>query len=69
MVAPTRPRGRVPEGLPELVRSNGQPSLVIDEAGVPTSATVYDVMCGKICGIRIVANPEKAPRAHRDLGA
>ena len=49
-----------PEGV-ELKEAtlNGQPGVVFYLDGVVTNAMVVDVMGGLICGVRVVANPEK----------
>ncbi len=38
---------------------NGQPGVVFELYGEVTSAVVFDVLEGRIAGIRVVANPEK----------
>ncbi|MDQ6782675.1 MAG: RNA polymerase sigma-70 factor [Actinomycetota bacterium] len=38
---------------------NGQPGIVMEEGGGPTIAVVLDVLGGVICGVRVVANPDK----------
>jgi RNA polymerase sigma-70 factor (ECF subfamily) len=48
-----------PDATVRLVGLNGQPGIVIEEAGVPTSATAFDVIDGVICGVRVVTNPDK----------
>jgi hypothetical protein len=45
-----------------LVQINGQPGVVTYEGGKPFSATVFDVIDGKVCGIRAVNNPDKLQR-------
>jgi RNA polymerase sigma-70 factor, ECF subfamily len=51
---------RIPAGSGiRAVVLDGQPGTVIDKGGVPVNATVFDIIGGVICGIRIVANPEK----------
>ena len=63
---------RLPAGVEvRLATLNGQPGIVIDEHGEPASAIVLDVLDGSICGVRIVANPDKlrALRAPSPMGA
>ena len=51
---------RLPAGVDvRLATLNGQPGIVIDENGEPASAIVLDVLGGSICGVWIVANPDK----------
>jgi RNA polymerase sigma-70 factor, ECF subfamily len=38
---------------------NGQPGLVALDGGVALAAAVLDVTGGKVCGVRVVANPDK----------
>ncbi len=38
---------------------NGQPGLVALDGGVALAAAVLDVAGGKVCGVRVVANPDK----------
>lgn len=45
-----------------LVEVNGQPGVVTYVGGKPYSAATFDVLDGKICGIRIVNNPDKLQR-------
>lgn len=45
-----------------LVRVNGQPGVVTYDGGKPFMAGTFDVLDGKVCGIRIVNNPDKLQR-------
>jgi RNA polymerase sigma-70 factor, ECF subfamily len=57
-----------PHAGARYVRLNGQPGIVIEEAGVPTSAIVLDVIDGLVCGVRVIANPDKLEALTRDWG-
>jgi hypothetical protein len=44
---------------------NGQPGLLIVEAGEVTSALALDIVDGRIVGVRLVPNPEKLAGVRR----
>jgi RNA polymerase sigma-70 factor, ECF subfamily len=49
-----------PEGIQlKETTLNGQPGIVFSENGLVTSALVVEVIDGLVCGVRVVANPEK----------
>jgi RNA polymerase sigma-70 factor (ECF subfamily) len=43
----------------QLLAINGQPGLVIAEAGAVTTAVALDVVDGRVVGVRVISNPEK----------
>ncbi|MCI0776828.1 MAG: RNA polymerase sigma-70 factor [Chloroflexi bacterium] len=45
-----------------LAQINGQPGVVTYDGGKPYSVATFDVLDGKICGIRAVNNPDKLQR-------
>jgi RNA polymerase sigma-70 factor (ECF subfamily) len=47
------------DAVVRVTRLNGQPGIVVEEGGVATSATTFDVIDGLICGVRLVSNPDK----------
>ena len=48
---------------------NGQPGLIVDEAGEPVTAVVLDVIDGLVSGVRVVSNPDKLGRLSQDRGS
>lgn len=48
-----------PDAVLRAVWLNGQPGIVVEEGGVATSATTFDVTDGVIRGVRVVSNPDK----------
>lgn len=47
---------------------NGQPGIIIEEAGAPITAAVLDVIDGVVSGVRVVANPDKLEALTKDWG-
>jgi len=52
-------RNGAPGSVTKVVRLNGQPGLVLSSDGRVHTAVVLDVVDGRICGVRVVVNPEK----------
>ncbi|HXW32616.1 MAG TPA: RNA polymerase sigma-70 factor [Acidimicrobiales bacterium] len=52
-------RSGVAGSVTEVVRLNGQPGLVLSSDERVHTAVVLDVVDGRICGVRVVVNPEK----------
>jgi RNA polymerase sigma-70 factor (ECF subfamily) len=48
-----------PGSTVRLAQVNGQPGIVVEFDGMPTSVTAFDVIGGIIGGIRVVTNPDK----------
>jgi RNA polymerase sigma-70 factor, ECF subfamily len=48
-----------PDAAVRVARLNGQPGIVVEEGGVATTAVTFDVVDGVICGVRVMANPDK----------
>jgi RNA polymerase sigma-70 factor, ECF subfamily len=46
---------------------NGQPGLVVLDHGVALAAVVLDIAGGRVCGVRIVSNPDKLVALNRSL--
>ena len=45
-----------------LAQINGQPGVLTYDDGKPYSAATFEVLDGKVCGIRVVNNPDKLQR-------
>ena len=54
---------RAPEKFEvRLAKINGQPGVLTYDDGKPYSAATFEILDGKVCGIRIVNNPDKLQR-------
>ena len=62
-------KGLSTDAVVRYVRLNGQPGIVLEEQGRATIAVVLDVIAGLVCGVRIVANPDKLEGISRKLGS
>ena len=45
-----------------LAQINGQPGVLTYDDGKPYSTATFEVLDGKVCGIRVVNNPDKLQR-------
>jgi RNA polymerase sigma-70 factor, ECF subfamily len=60
---------KIPAGSSvRLARLNGQPGVLIAEAGAVLTALALDIVAGKIVGVRVVVNPDKLAAVNAAAG-